>query len=250
VSFDINQDPDPGPPPPVDPPFRPGPRRHADVLIARVRPWVHWVGGGRMVTAVVAVFAVGAGGWWLLRTPPPPTEAGLPYAATSTTTAAGTTAVPATVVGDAGAPSEVVVHVAGAVAEPGVYELPSGSRVHVAIDAAGGPLPRAAPSALNLAAPLVDGERIYVPRVGENVPVAAVDVATSGADGVEPSGPIDVNHATVEQLDELPGIGPATAAAIVDHREQNGPFAGVEDLEAVRGIGPAKLEAIRDLVSV
>ena len=66
----------------------------------------------------------------------------------------------------------------------------------------------------------------------------------------EPAGPIDVNHATVDQLDELPGIGPATAAAIVDHREQNGPFATVDDLEAVSGIGPAKLEAIRDLVTV
>ena len=147
-----------------------------------------------------------------------------------------------------GAAAAVVVHVAGAVAEPGVYELPSGSRVLVAIDAAGGPLPKAEPSALNLAAPLVDGERIYVPRVGEIVPVA-VDDPSSGA-GVQPSGPVDVNHATVDQLDELPGIGPATAAAIVDHREQNGPFATVDDLEAVRGIGPAKLEAIRDLVSV
>ncbi len=112
------------------------------------------------------------------------------------------------------------------------------------------PLREAAPSALNLAAPLVDGERIYVPRVGENVPVAAVDVTTSGGDDAHPSGPIDLNHATVEQLDELPGIGPTTAAAIVDHREQNGPFATVDDLEAVRGIGPAKLEAIRDLVTV
>ena len=81
------------------------------------------------------------------------------------------------------------------------------------------------------------------------MPVAAVDDPTSGADA-QPSGPIDVNHATVDQLDELPGIGPATAAAIVDHREQNGPFATIDDLEAVRGIGPAKLEAIRDLVTV
>ena len=141
-----------------------------------------------------------------------------------------------------------MVHVAGAVADPGVYELPGGSRVHAAIDAAGGPLRKAEPSALNLAAPLVDGERIYVPRVGESVP-AAVDVATSGT-AAQPSGPIDVNDATVEQLDELPGIGPTTAAAIVDHRQQNGPFASVDDLEAVSGIGPAKLEAIRDLVTV
>ena len=202
------------------------------------------------MTAAVTLLAVGAGGWWLLRAPPPPTEAGLPYAATSTTTPPATTAVSATTASiDATSSGSVVVHVAGAVAEPGVYELPSGSRVHAAIDAAGGPLPRAEPSALNLAAPLTDGERIYVPRVGENVPAAAVDVATSGT-VAQPSGPIDVNHATVEQLDELPGIGPTTAAAIVDHRQQNGPFASVDDLEAVSGIGPAKLEAIRDLVTV
>jgi competence protein ComEA len=252
VSFDVNQDPDrPDRSPSVDPPFRPGPRRPADVLIARLRPWLHWVGGGRIVTAAVTVLAVGAGGWWLLRTPPPPTEAGLPYAATSTTASSATTAVAAeTASTEVTSSAAVVVHVAGAVSEPGVYELPSGSRVHAAIDAAGGPLPKAEPSALNLAAPLVDGERIYVPRVGEDVPVAAVDVVTSGADDAQPSGPIDVNHATVEQLDELPGIGPATADAIVDHRQQNGPFAAVDDLEAVRGIGPAKLEAIRDLVGV
>jgi competence protein ComEA len=251
VSFDVNQDPDrPGPSPPsVDPPFRPGPRRHAEALIARVRPWAHWVGGGRIVTAAVTVLAVGAGGWWLLRAPPPPTEAGLPYAAASTTTPTTSAVTVENGSTEATSSSAVVVHVAGAVAEPGVYELPSGSRVHAAIDAAGGPLRKAEPSALNLAAPLVDGERIYVPRVGENVPAAAVDVATSGT-VAQPSGPIDVNHATVEQLDELPGIGPTTAAAIVDHRQQNGPFASVDDLEAVSGIGPAKLEAIRDLVSV
>ena len=249
MSFDVNQDPDrPDPAPPADPPFRPGPRRPADALIARVRPWLHWIGGGRIVTAAVMLLAVGAGGWWLLRAPPPPTEAGLPYAATSTTTAAATTAVTVeTGSTEIGSSDAVVVHVAGAVAEPGVYELPSGSRVHAAIDAAGGALPRAEPSSLNLAAPLSDGERIYVPRVGENVPAAAVDVTTSGTAA---AGPIDVNHATVEQLDELPGIGPTTAAAIVDHRQQNGPFASVDDLEAVSGIGPAKLEAIRDLVSV
>ena len=191
MSFDVNQDPDrPGPAPPADPPFRPGPRRHADALIARVRPWAHWVGGGRIVTAAVTVLAVGAGGWWLLRAPPPPTEAGLPYAGHVDNDPAGddggdrqTGSTEATVVS-----VPVVVHVAGAVVEPGVYELPSGSRVHAAIDAAGGPLPRAEPSALNLAAPLADGERIYVPT-GRRARArsAAVDVATSGT-VAQPSG--------------------------------------------------------------
>lgn len=237
MSFDVNQ----------DPPDRPEPPR-SGALTARLRSWSEWVGTGRIVTTAVAVLAVAAGGWWLLRTPSPPTEAGLPYAATTTSPSPVSSAAATTVTAVVESSSEVVVHVAGAVAAPGVYELPGGSRVHVAIDAAGGALPRADPSALNLAAPLVDGERVYVPRVGESVPLPAGRVSAEAVDSTP--GPIDVNHATVEELDELPGIGPATAAAIVDHREQNGPFATVDDLEAVRGIGPAKLEAIRDLVAV
>ncbi len=238
MSFDVNQ----------DPPSRPEPPR-SGALDGRLRPWIQWVGTGRIVTTAVAVLAVAAGGWWLLRTPSPPTEAGLPYAATTTSSSPDATAT-ATVstVTAVESPADVVVHVAGAVAEPGVYELPSGARVHQAIEAAGGVLPRADPAVLNLAALLADGERIYVPRPGESVPLPTSGTA-SGSVG-DPPGPIDVNHATIEQLDELPGIGPATAAAIVDHREENGPFAGVDDLEAVRGIGPAKLEAIRDLVTV
>jgi competence protein ComEA len=145
-------------------------------------------------------------------------------------------------------PAVIVVHVAGAVAEPGVYELPAGSRVGAAIETAGGPSRRADPGALNLAAPLADGERVYVPKVGETVPRIPVEDAPAGS--AAPAGPVDVNRATAEELDQLPGIGPTTAAAIVDHREENGPFASVDDLEAVRGIGPAKLDAIRGLVSV
>lgn len=237
MSFDVNQEP---PERPQPPPF--------DGLPGRLRLWTQWVGTGRIVTTAVAVLAVAAGGWWLLRTPSPPTEAGLPYAATTTSPSPASSAGATTVTAAVESPAEVVVHVAGAVAEPGVYELPSGARVHNAIEAAGGALPRADPAALNLAALLVDGERIYVPRPGESVPLPTSGAGSGSADATP--GAVDVNRATVDQLDELPGIGPATAAAIVDHREQNGPFATVDDLEAVRGIGPAKLEAIRDLVSV
>jgi competence protein ComEA len=200
------------------------------------------------VTTAVAVLAVAGGGWWLLRTPSPPTEAALPYAATTTSPSPASSATATTATATVDVPAEVIVHVAGAVAAPGVYELPGGARVHNAIEAAGGALPRADPATLNLAALLVDGERIYVPRPGESVPLP-IGPAGSVSGGASP-GPVDVNRATVEQLDELPGIGPTTAGAIVDHREQNGPFATVDDLEAVRGIGPAKLDAIRDLVSV
>ncbi|MEY4174789.1 MAG: hypothetical protein RI900_1954, partial [Actinomycetota bacterium] len=98
------------------------------------------------------------------------------------------------------------------------------------------------PDAINLAARLLDGQRVYVPRVGEAVP--------PGAGPEAPSGPLDLNSATEEQLDDLPGVGPATAAAIVAHRDSNGPFGSVDDLGEVRGIGPAKLDALRGLVTV
>jgi competence protein ComEA len=142
-----------------------------------------------------------------------------------------------------------VVHVAGAVVAPGVYQLPPGSRVADAIAAAGGASATADVDVLNLAAPVADGDRIGVPLAGSGVPAAAghlhAGTAQSAAGG---SAPVNINSASAEQLDELPGIGPATAAAIVSHREQHGPFASVDDLEAVRGIGPAKIEALRAAV--
>ncbi len=97
---------------------------------------------------------------------------------------------------------------------------------------------------------LVDGERVYVPLLGEVPSGAALPAgAPPGGRSAEASGPIDLNRATADQLDGLPGIGPATAAAIVAHREANGPFASVDELLEVRGIGPAKLEALAGLVS-
>ena len=212
----------------------------------RLRPWVDWFGAGRLAGATITVLAVVLGGWWLLRPASQPTEAGLPYAAvpSTATDVARSTAAPTSTT-----PSVLVVHVAGAVVTPGVFELPAGTRVDGAVAAAGGPLPDADPSALNLAAPLIDGERVYVPRLGEAIPPAAIPAGSAGGGSGVPAGPIDLNRATVDELDELPGVGPATAQAIVDHREVNGPFAAVDDLEAVRGIGPAKLDAIRDLVT-
>jgi competence protein ComEA len=145
-------------------------------------------------------------------------------AATTPTTAAG-----------------IVVHAAGAVRQPGLYRLGRDARVADLLDAAGGPTLETDLDRLNLAAPLADGQRLYVPRKGEVSPPAV---------GPDATGPLDLNTATAEQLDTLPGVGPATAAAIVSHRERNGPFATVDGLLDVRGIGPAKLEALRDLVTV
>lgn len=129
-----------------------------------------------------------------------------------------------------------------------MYELPAGSRAADAIAAAGGASPGADPDALNLAAVLADGDRVAVPVEGE-VPAAPVGPVAEQAGGAA-SGPVDVNTASAAALEQLPGVGPATAQAIVAHREAHGPFASVDDLEAVRGIGPAKLEALRDAVTV
>jgi competence protein ComEA len=153
------------------------------------------------------------------------------------------------------AAARIVVHAAGAVGRPGLYRLPRDARVADLLDVAGGPTPEADLDRLNLAAPLSDGQRLYVPRRGEPSPAVVgpeggAVVGSGGGVTSAPSGPIDLNTATAEELDALPGIGPATAAAIVSHRERNGPFSSVDGLLDVRGIGPAKLEALRDLVTV
>ncbi len=204
------------------------------------RAWVDWFGITRMVATAVAVVVVVGGAWLLVRTPPPAVEATLPSTSGSAPTA--TLAVPTT----AAATSVFVVHVAGAVAAPGVYEVRGPARVVDAIDAAGGPTTEAELDSLNLAASLADGQRIYVPVVGEIV--VPVGEASVGDDASR--GPIDLNTATVAELDQLPGVGPATASAIIEHRDESGPFASVDDLTDVKGIGPAKLDALRDLVRV
>lgn len=180
---------------------------------------------------VVVGMAVGAL-VWTTRQAPEPIESTLPVVDPATVT---TTTV---------APGPVVVHVAGAVARPGVQELAAGSRVVDAIDAAGGLTPDADAGRINLAAELTDGIQVYVPAHGEAAPQGSLPGAEAG-DGL-----VDLNVADTTELEELPGVGPATAAAIIDHRERNGPFTAVDDLLDVRGIGEAKLAALRDLVRV
>lgn len=142
----------------------------------------------------------------------------------------------------------VVVHVGGAVVEPGVRELPEGSRVQDAINAAGGLAEGAAPDALNLARVLTDGEQVVVPTLEEVEAAGATAGTTAGSSG--PGGKVNLNRATAAELDALPGVGPATAEKIVADREANGPFATVEDLGRVSGIGDKKLADLADLVCV
>lgn len=192
--------------------------------------------GAQAAVAGVAMVGIVIGAlWWLSRQAPPPVEATLPLVEAVAPSSSTTTA-----------PSDVVVHVAGAVVAPGVHRLPPGSRVIDAVDASGGLLPDADAAAVNLAAPLEDGAQVYVPRVGEEPPMPPSGGVTADAS----AGPIDLNTADASLLETLPGVGPATAAAIIDHRTRHGPFASVDGLLEVRGIGEAKLAALRDLVRV
>jgi len=144
----------------------------------------------------------------------------------------------------AAAPKLVVVDVAGAVRRPGLYRLRSGSRIDDAIAAAGGARAKAQLAAVNLAAPVADGEQIVVPGRG----AGAVAAATPPAAGSSPSAPLDLNSATLEQLEGLPGIGPVTAQKILDYRQQHGAFHSVAELQGVPGIGPGHMAQLKGLV--
>jgi competence protein ComEA len=147
---------------------------------------------------------------------------------------------------------EVLVHVAGAVARPGVVRVRPGARVVDAIAAAGGGLPDAALDQLNLAAKVTDGQRIGVARVGQPAPPVVDGAAPAGgaAAGAAPGAPVDLNAATQAQLEELPGIGPALATAILRYREEHGGFRSVGELQEVRGIGDARFAELEGLVTV
>ncbi len=187
----------------------------------------------------------------------------------------GTTAVAGTT---APAPSGIWVAAAGAVVRPGLYLVRTDARVSELVDAAGGLGADADADRVNLAARLHDGERVYVPHRGEQSPPSVVradgdggaggagsDGSGSGSSGSGAGGeagasgrapavsrahPLDLNRASPNELEALPGVGPATAAAIVEYRNSHGPFTSVDELSRVRGIGPAKLEQVRALVVV
>ena len=143
----------------------------------------------------------------------------------------------------------VVVHVGGAVVSPGVYELAEGSRVSDAVEAAGGAAEGAAFDALNLARILNDGEQIIVPTL-EQQQEQLQAATTGGTASSVAGGKVNINTASAEQLDTLPGVGESTAQKIIADRDANGPFSSPEDLKRVSGIGDKKYEEIADLITV
>lgn len=212
----------------------------------------------RLILVVTALIATSAVAWMVVRgsdhspervaqdTGPAATVGTTPFATTTTTQPTSTV------------PDVVIVDVSGAVASPGLVRVAPSARVDGAIEAAGGAAPGADLNRVNRAALLVDGERIYVPRIGEkSVPESvnggdgsAAPGASTGAPSSQSTGPVNLNTATEEQLDTLPGVGPSTAQAIIDYRSEHGRFTRVEDLLEVRGIGDAKFATLRSRVTV
>jgi competence protein ComEA len=186
--------------------------------------------------ALVALLVLG--GWYVSRGGPAAAPAAAP---------------PIAVTDDGGggaAGGSVIVHVAGAVREPGVYRMRAGARVDDAVGRAGGATARADLTQVNLAAKVEDGRQIVVPR---RVAAPAAGGASPGGGGsapAQPGVPLNLNTATLEQLDELSGIGPATAQKILDYREEHGGFGSVEELGQVPGIGDVRLASLREQVRV
>ncbi|HEY8060867.1 MAG TPA: helix-hairpin-helix domain-containing protein [Acidimicrobiales bacterium] len=198
----------------------------------------------RVAAAGCAVGLIALLGWLWLRSPAPPTvEAGMPMAPAAAGTLPGA-ALPVAPVGDT-----VLAHAAGAVRHPGLYELAAGERVADLLEAAGGATRAADLDRVNLAAPVADGTQVIVPRRGE--PAPTLSTPTDGSSpSATPAAPVNINLAGPEELETLPGVGPATAAAIIEYRDANGPFASADELIDVPGIGEAKLAAVADLVTV
>jgi len=223
--------------------------------------WWRWLGWRRVVAVAIATPIAAVVVWWMVRLPAPPVENFIPMAPGVDTPAAtlspgSLTPLDSTQLEvlsplDTLAPARIAVHVVGAVQQPGVYHFNAGARGDDALRAAGGPSGDADLRRVNLAATLFDGQQFVIPRKGEQL-ATTVPPSGGGFDSGASNPPllVDLNRATVAELDQLPGVGPSTARAIVDHRTRNGPFASVDDLLAVRGIGPAKLAELKPFVRV
>lgn len=217
-------------------------------VLDRLRRGLHRLGCSGVEVAALALLLAGGGAalglLWVLARPGAGPAADLPEPA-----------------GEAGSPGdlasggeELVVHVAGEVAAPGLHHLPAGTRVADALEAAGGPLPDAELDALNLARPLTDGEQLFVPGPAPPPGQAAAGHTEQGGaappSALRPDGLLDLNRATPADLEELPGLGPVLAERIVQHRDSVGGFGAVGDLREVPGIGEKKFQSIAELVAV
>jgi competence protein ComEA len=195
---------------------------------------------GFIVVTLINLALVGGLFFWLQRPVSTPVEITPP------------TATPSPVVTPTFTPAPVRVYVTGAVLHPDVYRLPPGSIVKEAIAAAGGTTDDADLNRINLAQELRDQQQLYVPHIGETEappPVTGGEPAPSVGGGT-PGGKVNINAATVEELDTLPGIGPAIAQRIIDYRTANGPFKSIEEIKNVAGIGDATFEKIKDRITV
>jgi competence protein ComEA len=192
---------------------------------------VFWFRSGIATSASAATASAGSNA----RSPGGTATSSAPRSATTTTTPASST---------------VVVHVAGAVVTPGVVTLAAGSRVIDAVKAAGGAQSNADLDRLNLAAKLTDGERVAVPVKGQPSPPLETPAAGAAAGDGADTGPVNLNTATADQLETLPGIGPSLAQAIIDERERSGGFRSVDDLRTVRGIGDARFAQVQPHVTL
>ncbi len=190
------------------------------------------------LVALVVVFAatLGGAGLWYVRSLPRPIEVRADLGSGRAAALASAS------------PQVLLVHVAGWVREPGVYEFQAGDRVIDAVQAAGGPRKGADLDSLNLAAALVDGTQVLVHRAPPSTPGGGFAASTGSTPG--PAAKININTATAAELEALPGVGEVIAQRIVDYRTQNGPFASVDGLIEVSGIGPATLAEMRDIVTV
>lgn len=243
----------------------------ADTASTGLGPALRWRLGSRLAV-LLGILAVAAAAWfwWQAATGRPEI---LPLSGVSPSDPAAGPSAEAAAAGNEGGggsgpgvedaaaetAAAVVVHVAGAVTSPGVVQLRAGSRVHEAITAAGGAVPGADLGRLNLAVVVEDGQKILVPREGEELPAAGTGGGAPQPGGSEadagnagnPAGEkINLNTASMEELDMLPKVGPVLAQRIVDWRKEHGAFKSVEELDAVDGVGPKMLEALLPLVTV
>jgi competence protein ComEA len=188
-----------------------------------------------LAVAILGTVAVGLAAVLIPRPAPPTVVVQQPTARVIATPAPPPTPPP---------PSLIVVHLSGEVIAPGVYQLPVGARVDDAVRAAGGVTPAGDVNRVNLAARLADGQHVVVPRKSEpaepNVPAASSPIPTR----------INVNSASVAELDGLPGVGPVTAQRIVTYRKEHGPFTAIEQLRDAKLVNQTTFDKIRDLISI